>query len=73
MSLKSQIGTVCYRSYKGEVGKIAPNLINRDFEAVAPNQKWATDVTQINIANTKLYFSPILDIKKIHLHLEVRM
>lgn len=28
-----------YRSYKGEVGKIAPNLLNRDFYAEAPNQK----------------------------------
>ena len=61
MSLKSQIRKVRYRSYKGEVGKIAPNLINRDFAASSPNQKWATDVTQINIGNNKLYFSPILD------------
>ena len=28
-----------YRSYKGEVGKIAPNLLNRDFHAEKPNQK----------------------------------
>ena len=61
MCLKSQIRKVRYRSYKGEIGKIAPNLINRDFVASAPNQKWATDVTQINIGNTKLYLSPILD------------
>ena len=61
MSLKSQIRKVRYRSYKGEVGKVAPNLINRNFVAAAPNQKWATDVTQINIGNTKLYLSPILD------------
>lgn len=45
MCLKSQIRKVCYRSYKGEVGKIAPNIINRDFVATAPNRKWATDVT----------------------------
>ena len=61
MSLKSHIRKVRYRSYKGEVGKIAPNIINRDFATSAPNQKWATDVTQINIGNTKLYLSPILD------------
>ena len=61
MCLKSRIRKVRYRSYKGEVGKIAPNLINRDFEASAPNQKWATDVIQITIGNTKLYLSPILD------------
>ena len=59
--LKSQIRKVRYRSYKGEIGRIAPNVINRDFAASAPNQKWATDVTQINIGSTKLYLSPILD------------
>ena len=61
MNIKSQIRKVRYRSYKGEVGRIAPNIINRDFAASAPNQKWATDVTQINIGSTKLYLSPILD------------
>ena len=61
MSLKSQIRKVRYRSYKGEIGRIAPNIINRNFTATAPNQKWATDVTQISIGNTKLYLSPILD------------
>lgn len=61
MGLKSQIRKVRYRSYKGEVGCIAPNIINRDFAASSPNRKWATDVTQINIGNEKLYLSPILD------------
>ena len=61
MCLKSQIRKVRYRSYKDDVGKIAPNIINMDFVATAPNQKWATDVTQINIGTTKLYLSPILD------------
>ena len=34
-----------YHSYKGEVGKIAPNVIARNFKASTPNQKWTTDVT----------------------------
>lgn len=50
-----------YRSYKGDVGKIAPNVINRDFTTTGPNQKWTTDVTQINIGMDKCYLSPILD------------
>ncbi len=58
---KSKIRQVRYRSYKGEVGKIAPNIIDSDFTAEAPNRKWATDVTQINIGSVKLYLSPILD------------
>jgi transposase InsO family protein len=51
-----------YRSYKGEVGKIAPNLLNRNFKAERPNQKWVTDVTEFNLFGQKLYLSPILDL-----------
>ena len=51
-----------YRSYKGEVGKIAPNLLNRDFHAEKPNQKWVTDVTEFSLFGQKLYLSPILDL-----------
>ena len=36
-------------------------MIERGFKANAPNRKWATDVTQINIGSVKLYLSPILD------------
>ena len=50
-----------YRSYKGEVGKTAPNILNRNFGTTAPNRKWTTDVTQINIGVEKCYLSPILD------------
>ena len=51
-----------YRSYKGKVGKIAPNLLNRDFHADRPNQKWVTDVTEFSLFGEKLYLSPILDL-----------
>ena len=61
MGIKSLIRKVRYRSYKGDVGKIAPNVISRDFKAESPNVKWATDVSQINIGGVKLYLSPILD------------
>ncbi|QYR66870.1 IS3 family transposase [Fusobacterium animalis] len=50
-----------YSSYKGQVGKIADDHINRDFEATALNQKWFTDVTEFNLRGEKLYLSPILD------------
>lgn len=52
---------VRYRPYKGEVDKIVPNIVARDFVATASNRKWATDVIQINIGSTELYLSPILD------------
>ena len=51
-----------YHSYKGEVGKTAPNLLNRDFHAEKPNQKWVTDVTEFSLFGEKLYLSPILDL-----------
>ena len=66
--LMKKLGLVCrvrmkkYRSYKGEVGKIAPNLLNRDFHAEKPNQKWGTDVTEFSLFGEKLYLSPILDL-----------
>jgi putative transposase len=50
-----------YHSYKGEVGRIAPNILQRDFDADAPNRKWTTDVTQVDIHGKKCYLSPILD------------
>jgi transposase InsO family protein len=66
--LMKALGLVChvrmkkYRSYKGEVGKIAPNLLNRNFTAEKPNQKWVTDVTEFSLFGQKLYLSPILDL-----------
>ena len=50
-----------YHSYKGDVGKVAPNIVNRDFSTTAPLQKWTTDVSQFNFTWGKCYLSPILD------------
>ncbi|MDH2998518.1 transposase, partial [Pasteurellaceae bacterium LFhippo2] len=50
-----------YSSYKGEQGKIAPNLLQRNFSATKPNEKWLTDITEFKVKEEKLYFSPILD------------
>lgn len=60
--LKCQVRRVRYRSYKGQVGRIAPNLLQRKFAATAPNQKWATDVTEFAVGGQKLYLSPIIDL-----------
>jgi len=51
-----------YRSYKGDVGKIAPNLLERNFMANMPNQKWVTDLTEFSLFGKKLYLSPIMDL-----------
>ena len=51
-----------YRSYKGQIGEVAPNILQRNFKASKPNEKWVTDITQFNIHGTKLYLSSILDL-----------
>ncbi len=51
-----------YNSYQGTIGKIADNLLKRDFKANKPNEKWATDVTEFKVDNHKLYLSPIIDL-----------
>ncbi len=61
-NIKCQVRIRKYRSYKGEVGKVAPNLLQRNFNADKPNQKWVTDVTEFSLFGRKLYLSPILDL-----------
>lgn len=62
LNLKSMIRVKKYRSYRGEVGRIAPNILKRNFTANRPNQKWVTDVTEFSLFGEKLYLSPILDL-----------
>lgn len=50
-----------YKSYKGEVGIVAPNILKREFIATKPYEKLTTDVTEFNVCDTKIYLSPILD------------
>ena len=61
LNLKCTLRKVRYKSYKGEVGKKAPNILQRNFNCSHPLEKWTTDITQININDEKLYLSPILD------------
>ena len=51
-----------YSSYKGEVGEVAPNLLERHFKTNQPNRKWVTDVTEFKVNDQKLYLSPVLDL-----------
>lgn len=62
LNLKSTVRPKRYRSYRGDVGKVAPNHLSRQFEAKQPNEKWVTDVTEFNIKGEKIYLSPILDL-----------
>ena len=62
MGLKSMVRMKKYRSYRGHVGKVAPNILERDFTASKSNEKWVTDVTEFHLHGEKLYLSPILDL-----------
>ena len=50
-----------YGSYLGEISPAPDNLINRDFQAAAPNEKWLTDITEFQIAAGKVYLSPMIE------------
>ncbi|RWJ72400.1 MAG: IS3 family transposase, partial [Mesorhizobium sp.] len=62
MGLKSLVRPKKYRSYRGEAGRTAPDLLQRKFSADRANRKWVTDVTEFSVAGDKLYLSPIMDL-----------
>lgn len=62
LGLKSLVRRKKYRSYRGDVGRVAPNLLAREFNAATPNSKWVTDVTEFGVNGQKLYLSPIMDL-----------
>ena len=69
LKLMRALGLACrvrrkkrYNSYQGGQGTVAPNLLNREFGADAPDQKWVTDVTEFSVGDRKLYLSPIMDL-----------
>ncbi|NSL85217.1 IS3 family transposase [Chitinophaga sp. Mgbs1] len=61
-NLKSLVRVKKYKAYRGEQGRIAPNLLKRNFTAEKSFQKWVTDVTEFSVGGKKLYLSPIMDL-----------
>jgi len=61
IGLKSLVRPKKYRSFRGEYAS-SPNILDRQFEAARPNEKWVTDVTEFNVRGNKLYLSPIMDL-----------
>ncbi len=51
-----------YHSYKGKVGKVADNILKRDFYAAKPFEKLTTDVTEFKVCDDKVSLSPIMDL-----------
>ena len=62
LGLKSTVRPKRYKSYRGQLGRVAPNTLDRCFETARPNTKWVTDVTEFNIRGQKVFLSPILDL-----------
>lgn len=62
LGLQSLVKVKKYVSYKGTVGRTAPNILKRRFKAKKANMKWVTDVTEFKVAGEKLYLSPVLDL-----------
>lgn len=50
-----------YSSYQGEISASVPNVLERDFRADRPNEKWLTDITEFALPAGKVYLSPIVD------------
>ncbi|WP_407233498.1 IS3-like element IS1397 family transposase [Escherichia coli] len=62
LGLKSPVRLKKYRSYRGNMGLAAENILQRQFKAEAPCEKWVTDITEFRAGGQKLYLSPILDL-----------
>ncbi|MFS8104303.1 IS3 family transposase [Lentzea alba] len=69
LKLMNTLGLVCkvrrprrYRSWLGQTGTVAENVLNRQFSASAPDTKWVTDVTEFRIGDRKVYLSPVIDL-----------
>lgn len=62
LGLKSLVRPKKYRSYRGQFNANVPNVLDRQFQADQPNQKWVTDVTEFNVRGNKLYLSPVMDL-----------
>ncbi len=50
-----------YNSYKGEISPSVPNIVQRNFQADRPNEKWLTDITEFALPVGKVYLSPVVD------------
>lgn len=56
-----------YNSYRGQVGHIAPNILNRNFKTKRFGRKLTTDVSEFRYGNEdithRVYLSPLMDLR----------
>jgi putative transposase len=50
-----------YSAYQGEITPAVANILQRDFHAQAPSEKWLTDITEFQVSTSKVYLSPVID------------
>ncbi len=62
LGLKSLIRVKKFRLASGEDDVSVPNILQRNFNASAPNEKWVTDITEFNVKGQKLYLSASMDV-----------
>lgn len=62
LRLKAKIRAKKYKSYRGNEGVTAKNILDRDFLSDVPEAKMVTDVTEFRVCNQKIYLSPLIDL-----------
>ena len=50
-----------FSSCRGGLSPAPENIIARDFQASAPNEKWLTYITEFPVPDGKVYLSPMID------------
>jgi putative transposase len=60
--LKAQIGYKRRYIKNGNTGKVADNLLNRQFDPDSPNQAWVNDITYVRTHEGFLYVATVLDL-----------
>ena len=60
--IKAQVGYRKPRQRGGEQHVITPNVLDRQFDPVMPNQAWVTDITYIKTHEGWLYLGTVMDL-----------
>lgn len=62
LCVRPRRGFRCTTTVRDPAHAVAPNTLDRDFHATAPNEKWVTDVTFVPTDEGWLYLATMLDL-----------